>query len=52
MQLWLDLKTALRKYGQVDPRIFGQEATKTPASNGDKPSSPGRKKSTEKDDQE
>jgi len=30
IQLWMDLKAGLRKYGQVDPKIFGQEATKTP----------------------
>ena len=52
IQLWMNLKTELRRYGQVDPKIFGQEATKTTASNGDKPASPGRKKSTEKDDEE
>ena len=30
IQLWMDLKAGLRKYGQVDPRIFGQEMAKTP----------------------
>jgi len=52
IQLWMDLKAELRRYGQVDPRIFGQETTKTPTSNGDKPASPGRKKSTEKEEKE
>jgi len=52
IQLWMNLKAELRRYGQVDPRIFGQETTKTPTSNGDKPASPGRKKSTEKEEKE
>jgi hypothetical protein len=29
IQLWMDLKAGLRKYGQVDPKIFGQEGAKT-----------------------
>jgi hypothetical protein len=28
IQLWMDLKAGLRRYGQVDPRIFGQDAAK------------------------
>src|ERR1700744_3686474 len=28
IQLWMDLKAELRRYGQLDPRIFGQELTK------------------------
>ena len=30
IQLWMDLKAGLRKYGQVDPKVFGQETAKTP----------------------
>jgi hypothetical protein len=52
IQLWMNLKAELRRYGQVDPRIFAQETTKTPTSNGDKPASRGKKKSTEKVDKE
>jgi hypothetical protein len=32
-----DLKAGLRQYGQLDPKIFGQEATKTPAPGTEKP---------------
>src|SRR5580698_2110808 len=29
IQLWMDLKAGLRKYGQLDPRVFGQELSRT-----------------------
>src|SRR5277367_2773273 len=31
IQLWMDLKAELRRHGQLDPRVFGQEITKTSA---------------------
>src|ERR1700722_2891650 len=37
IQLWMDLKAGLRRYGQVDPKIFGQEATKPPTPGAEKP---------------
>ena len=49
IQLWMDLKAGLRKYGQVDPKIFGQEGTKPTASATDKPE-PGRKRQAVKDE--
>jgi hypothetical protein len=52
IQLWMNLKAEVRRYGGVDPRIFAQEPTKTPTSNGDKPEARGRKKSTEKIEKE
>src|SRR5580658_4625174 len=27
IQLWMDLKAGLRRFGQVDPKIFGQDIT-------------------------
>jgi hypothetical protein len=36
MQLWLDLKAGLRRYGQVDPRIFGQETPKNTVASAEK----------------
>ena len=32
IQLWMDLKASLRKYGQIDLRMFGQEEVKAPPS--------------------
>ena len=43
IQLWMDLKAGLRKYGQVDPKIFGQEATKTATPGGEKPGAGNRR---------
>jgi hypothetical protein len=43
IQLWMNLKAGLRKYGQVDSRIFGQDSTKTPTAEIDKPE-PGRRR--------
>ena len=49
IQLWMDLKAGLRKYGQVDPKIFGQDAAKTPTAGLDKPE-PGRRRKTAADE--
>src|ERR1700677_3375553 len=43
IQLWMDLKAGLRRYKEVDPRIFGQDTTKTPANDPEKPDT-GRKR--------
>jgi len=43
IQLWMDLKAELRRYGQLDPRIFGQELTKTSNTGSEKPET-GRKR--------
>jgi len=51
IQLWMDLKTGLRKYGQVDPKIFGQEPTKTPTPGAEKPVAGTRRKIAEKESQ-
>jgi hypothetical protein len=37
IQLWMDLKAELRRYGQLDARVFGQELAKTPGTAIDKP---------------
>ena len=51
IQLWMDLKAGLRKYGQLDPKIFGQEATKTPTTGAEKPGPGYRRKNAEKESQ-
>ena len=51
IQLWMDLKAGLRKYGQLDAKIFGQEAAKTPAPGEDKPGAGSRRKNAEKESQ-
>jgi hypothetical protein len=51
IQLWMDLKAGLRKYGQVDPKIFGQESTKTPTAGTEKPEVGRRSKNAEKQSQ-
>ena len=45
IQLWMDLKAGLRKYGQIDPKIFGQDAAKAPAAGTEKPETGRRRKS-------
>jgi hypothetical protein len=51
IQLWMDLKAAIRKYGQIDPKIFGQEATKTQTAGVEKPGTGNRRKNAEKESQ-
>lgn len=51
IQLWMDLKAALRKYGQLDPKIFGQETVKPPNPGTDKTEPGHRKKKEEKEGQ-
>lgn len=51
IQLWMDLKAGLRKYGQIDPKIFGQEITKAPSVSTEKPEIDRRRKKAEKDGQ-
>lgn len=43
IQLWMDLKAGLRRFGQIDPRVFGQDISKTPATGTGKPDT-GRKR--------
>jgi hypothetical protein len=43
IQLWMDLKAGLRRYGQVDSKIFGQDTTKTQTNDPEKPDA-GRKR--------
>lgn len=42
IQLWMDLKAGLRRYKEVDQRIFGQDSTKTQTIDPEKPDT-GRK---------
>ncbi len=49
IQLWMDLKAGLRKYGQVDPKIFGQEVAKPSTQSADKPVTGSRRTTTEKE---
>jgi hypothetical protein len=51
IQLWMDLKAGLRRYGQLDLKIFGQEATKTPTPGPEKPGAGNRRKNAEKESQ-
>jgi hypothetical protein len=51
IQLWMDLKAGLRKYGQIDAKIFGQEAAKMPAPGEDKPGAGSKRKIAEKESQ-
>jgi len=37
MQLWMNLKAALRRYGQVDPRIFSQDVPRNSSASTEKP---------------
>ncbi len=43
IQLWMDLKAGLRRYKEVDPRIFGQDTTKMQTNDPEKPDT-GRKR--------
>jgi hypothetical protein len=45
IQLWMNLKAGLRRYNQVDPRIFSPEVQKTPSDDSEK-SAPKRKRKT------
>ena len=47
IQLWMEFKAGLRRYGQVDPRIFGQDSTKASPEAQDKPDGRRRRKTTE-----
>jgi hypothetical protein len=47
IQLWMDLKAGLRRYCQVDPRIFGQEIAKTTGTTEKSEAGRGRKKAVE-----
>ena len=51
IQLWMDLKAGLRKYGQIDAKIFGQEAAKMPAPGEEKPGAGSKRKIAEKESQ-
>ncbi|GGA84931.1 hypothetical protein GCM10011511_04960 [Puia dinghuensis] len=51
IQLWMDLKAGLRKYGLVDPKIFGQDAAKAPSASQEKPDAGRRRKTAEKESQ-
>jgi len=49
IQLWMDLKAGLRRFGQVDPKIFGQDITpKSQAVDQEKPEKGPKKKQPEK----
>ena len=49
IQLWLNLKAGIRKYGKVDRKIFTQDAAKPPATSPEKPQAGRRRKATEKE---
>src|ERR1700743_4035131 len=51
IQLWMDLKAGLRKYGQDDQKVFGQDATKPPTPGAEKPGAGNRHKNAEKESQ-
>ena len=49
IQLWMDLKAGLRRYGQVELRLFGQDTAKTPATGQEKPDTGRKRKNPEKE---
>jgi hypothetical protein len=49
IQLWMDLKAGLRRFRQVDPKIFGTDTAKTPTAGQEKPDTARRRKNTEKE---
>ena len=49
IQLWMDLKAGLRRYKEVDPRIFGQDTTKTQTNDPEKPDTGRRRKNAGKE---
>lgn len=49
IQLWMDLKAGLRRYKEVDPRIFGQDTTKTPTNDPEKPDTDRKRKNARKE---
>src|SRR5258707_3580474 len=51
IQLWMDLKAALSKYGQVDAKIFGQEGAKAQTVGQENLETTRRRKNTEKESQ-
>ena len=51
IQLWMDLKAGLRRYGQIDPKIFSQDTPKVATSAQEKPEDGRRRKNTEKESQ-
>jgi hypothetical protein len=50
IQLWMDLKAGIRKYGVTDPKIFGQETAKSQGSEEGRKQPANRKRSAEKED--
>lgn len=50
MQLWMNLKAALRQYNQVDPRIFGQETGKNTTISTEKPDGASKRKTKGNED--
>ena len=51
IQLWMDLKAGLRKFGEIDPKIFGQEDAKSPTPAGEKAGAGNKRKNAEKEGQ-
>jgi hypothetical protein len=49
IQLWMDLKSELRRYGELDPKIFGQEIAKTSTAAQEKPDGRRSRKTGEKE---
>jgi hypothetical protein len=49
IQLWMDLKAGLRRCGKVDPKIFGQDTSKTQTSDPEKPGTGRRRKNAGKE---
>jgi len=50
IQLWMDLKAALRRCGQVDPRIFSQDTPKNTTAGTEKPGGVPKRKTKGKED--
>jgi hypothetical protein len=51
IQLWMDLKAGIRRFGQIDPKIFGQDTTKAQTTDQQKPDTGRKRRNAEKEDQ-
>jgi len=49
IQLWMDLKAGLRRYKEVDPRIFGQDTAKPQTNDSEKPDTGWKRKNAGKE---
>lgn len=51
IQLWMNLKAALRQFGGIDPKIFGQDSTKSGTPSQEKPTGLQKQKKADEESQ-